>query len=76
MRIAFCCITQKAIHKLHRQHHPLRVMALASIRVYNGDGAGSRSVLSAVETIERAVVSDIKVSYCLSDLLACIICHV
>ncbi|CAL5218350.1 g11 [Coccomyxa viridis] len=35
---------------------------MASIRVYNGDGAGSRSVLSAVETIQRAVVSEVKVS--------------
>ena len=64
MRIAFCCTRHHVVKKLHRLHHSPRVMAVSSIRVYNGDGAGSRSVLSAVETIQRTINSDIKVCAC------------
>ncbi len=61
MRQASCWTAQQTLIKLHKHYHSPRLVAMASIRVYNGDGAGSRSVLSAVETMQTAVVSEVKV---------------
>ena len=47
--------------RLSRHKHLARTLAMASIRIYNGDGAGSRSVLSAVDTFHKAVRDDIEV---------------
>ena len=47
--------------RLSRHKHRARTLAMASIRIYNGDGAGSRSVLSAVDTFHKAVRDDIEV---------------
>ena len=61
MHLASCWTAQQTLIRLHKRHHSSRLVAMASVRVYNGDGAGSRSVLSAVETMQRAVVSEVKV---------------
>lgn len=47
--------------RLSRHKHRARTLAMASIRIYNGDGAGSRSVLSAVDTFHKAVRDDTEV---------------
>jgi len=61
MPICICRSAKQAAIKLHTQKRFLRVVAMSSIRVYNGDGAGSRSVLSAVEKFRKAMTSDVQV---------------
>ena len=67
MRAAFCK-TEQTLNSFRGRRRPVAVMATCSIRVYNGDGAGSRSVLSAVQTLQRAVVPGVKVCPCVTYL--------
>ena len=71
MRVAFCRRGQ-TLNRFRGQQRSLIVMAARSIRLYNGDGAGSRSVLSAVQTLQRAVIPNIKVCVCNLHSLACV----
>ncbi len=47
--------------RLSRHNHRARKPAMTSIRIYRGDGAGSRSVLSAVDSFCKAVRDEIGV---------------
>ncbi len=59
---------QSQQHPMHHSRHLQHIKAVCIIRVYDGEGAGSRSVLSTVESLTNTLSPDFQVQVSYHDL--------